>query len=365
MIIIMKEPYRYLLVLSLLTLFSCNSSKTNKELNPSLMLWYDQPATNWTEALPVGNGRLGAMVYGSIEKEVIQFNEETLWTGQPHDYSHDSAHEVLSELRQLLWDGKQKEAHELGNERFMSQPFGQFCYQPFGNVLLDFPNHKNVNNYKRQLDLEDAISSVVYEIEGVKYKREVFASERNQAIVIHIETSKQGELNFNIGLDSPHSKYEVSVEGDEVILKGKVNNYPKELDAQKKPYPESKLTFEARLKVVNEGGELVIEENAIKVINANNATLYLVAASNFVNYQDISGNPAELCEKYLSKLNGNSYETIKDNHIKDFRKLFNRVELDLGKSIISNRPTNERLISFKQDEDPNLVSLLYQYGRYC
>ena len=360
----MKEPYRYLLVLSLLTLFSCNSSKTNKELNPSLMLWYDQPATNWTEALPVGNGRLGAMVYGSIEKEVIQFNEETLWTGQPHDYSHDSAHEVLSELRQLLWDGKQKEAHELGNERFMSQPFGQFCYQPFGNVLLDFPKHKNVNNYKRQLDLEDAISSVGYEIEGVKYKREVFASERNQAIVIHIETSKQGELNFNIGLDSPHSKYEVSVEGDEVILKGKVNNYPKELDAQKKPYPESKLTFEARLKVVNEGGELVIEENAIKVINANNATLYLVAASNFVNYQDISGNPAELCEKYLSKLNGNSYETIKDNHIKDFRKLFNRVELDLGKSIISNRPTNERLISFKQDEDPNLVSLLYQYGRY-
>jgi len=328
------------------------------------MLWYDQPATNWTEALPVGNGRLGAMVYGSIEKEVIQFNEETLWTGQPHDYSHDSAHEVLSELRQLLWDGKQKEAHELGNERFMSQPFGQFCYQPFGNVLLDFPKHKNVNNYKRQLDLEDAISSVGYEIEGVKYKREVFASERNQAIVIHIETSKQGELNFNIGLDSPHSKYEVSVEGDEVILKGKVNNYPKELDAQKKPYPESKLTFEARLKVVNEGGELVIEENAIKVINANNATLYLVAASNFVNYQDISGNPAELCEKYLSKLNGNSYETIKDNHIKDFRKLFNRVELDLGKSIISNRPTNERLISFKQDEDPNLVSLLYQYGRY-
>lgn len=364
MIIIMKEPYRFLLALSLLTLFSCNSSKTNKELNPSLMLWYDQPATNWTEALPVGNGRLGAMVYGSIEKEVIQFNEETLWTGQPHDYSHDSAHEVLSELRQLLWDGKQKEAHELGNERFMSQPFGQFCYQPFGNVLLDFPNHKNVNNYKRQLDLEDAISSVGYEIEGVKYKREVFASERNQAIVIHIETSKQGELNFNIGLDSPHSKYEVSVEGDEVILKGKVNNYPKELDAQKKPYPESKLTFEARLKVVNEGGELVIEENAIKVINANNATLYLVAASNFVNYQDISGNPAELCEKYLSKLNGNSYETIKDNHIKDFRKLFNRVELDLGKSIISNRPTNERLISFKQDEDPNLVSLLYQYGRY-
>ncbi len=116
--------------------------------------------------------------------------------------------------------------------------------------------------------------------------------------------------------------------------------------------------------MVNEGGELVIEENVIKVINANNATLYLVAASSFVNYQDISRNPTEICEKYLSNLNDKSYETLKNNHIKDFRKLFNRVELDLGKSEISNRPTNERLISFKQDEDPNLVSLLYQYGRY-
>jgi alpha-L-fucosidase 2 len=360
----MKKLNQFVLVLSLLTLFSCNSSKTERELNPSLMLWYDKPAMNWNEALPIGNGRLGAMVYGGIEKEIIQFNEETLWSGQPHDYANEGAHEYLGKLRQLLWDGKQNEAHKLGNERFMSQPLRQQSYQVFGNVLLDFPNQENVKNYKRQLDLEDAITSVVYESEGIEFKREVFASEPNQAIVIHLETSKKGELNFNIGLDSPHSKYEVSVEGDEVILKGKANNYPKELDKQNKPYPESKLTFEARLKVVNEGGELVIEDNRIKVINANKATLYLVAATSFVNYQDISGNPAELCEKYLSDLHDKSYEKIKDNHIKDFRKLFNRVELDLGKSEISNRPTNERLISFKEDKDPNFVSLLYQYGRY-
>lgn len=352
------------LVFIVLILFSCNYSKTDKELNPSLMLWYDKPAANWTEALPVGNGRLAAMVYGGIEKEVIQFNEETLWTGQPHDYAHDNANEVLSELRQLLWEGKQEEAHKLGNERFMSQPFGQFCYQPFGNVLLDFPNHKNATNYKRRLDIEDAISTVIYETEDSKIKREVFASEPNQALVIHIETSNKGKLSFNIGLNSPHSKYEVTVEGDEIILKGNANNYPKELDAQNKPYPGSRLTFEARLKVVNEGGELVTEENTIKVVNANNATLYLVAATNFINYRDISGSPKELCEKYLSNLNDKSYEIVKANHIKDFRNLFNRVALDLGKSEISNRPTNERLISFTQDGDPNLVSLFYQYGRY-
>ena len=365
----MKKLNQFVLVLSVLTLFSCNSSKTEKELDPSLMLWYDKPAANWTESLPLGNGRLGAMVYGGVEKEVIQFNEETLWTGQPNDYAHDDAHEVLGELRQLLWDGKQEEAHKLGNERFMSQPFGQFCYQPFGNVLLDFPNHKNVSNYKRQLDLEDAITSIVYETEGVEFKREVFVSEPNQTIVIHLETSKNGELNFNIGLDSPHLKYKVSVEGNEVILKGEVGDYPaggyaETIDPLKTPYPESKLTFEARLKVINEGGELVVEENAIKVINANKATLYLVAASSFINFQDISGNPTKLCQKYLNNLDTKSFETLKNNHIKDFRKLFNRVQLDLGKSEISNRPTNERLISFKQDEDPNLVSLLYQYGRY-
>lgn len=354
----MKELNRLVLVLSVLTLFSCNNPKKEKELNSSLMLWYDKPAANWNEALPIGNGRLGAMVYGGIEKEVIQFNEETLWSGQPHDYAHDSAYEVLSELRQLIWEGKQEEAHKLGNERFMSQPLGQQCYQPYGNLLLDFPNQKNVKNYKRQLDLEDAISSVVYESEGVEFKREIFASEPNQAIVIHLEASKKRELTFNIGLDSPHSKYEVSVEGDEIILQGKANDY------YKKGYPESKLTFEARLKVVNEGGELVKEGNTIKVVNSTNSTLYLVAATSFVNYQDISGNPSELCQKHLYNLSTKSYKTLRNNHVKDFRKLFSRVQLDFGESEISKRPTNERLESFMQDEDPNMVSLLYNYGRY-
>lgn len=365
----MKLINRFLLALSVIAIFSCVSSKSANQLNPSLMLWYDKPAAHWTEALPVGNGRLGAMVYGGIEKETIQFNEETIWTGQPHDYAHDSAHEVLSELRQLLWDGKQDKAHKLASLRFMSQPFGQLSYQPFGNLLLDFHNHKNIKNYKRQLDIENAITSVFYEASGVKFKREVFASEPDQAIVIHLETSKKGKLNFNIGLNSPHSEYEVSVVGNEVILQGEVGDYPpgsyaSKNDPLKIPYPKSKIIFEARLKVVIEEGQLVKEGNSIKVLNANKATLYLVGASNFVNYKNINGNPTALCEKYFSNLNAKSYETIKTAHIKDYRNLFSRVKIDLGKSGISNRPTNERLLTFEQDEDPNMVSLLYQYGRY-
>lgn len=361
----MKNLLFFILALFFIPQYSCTSyTETEKELNPSLVLWYDKPASSWTEALPVGNGRLGAMVYGGTEKETIQFNEETLWTGQPHDYANEGAHEVFDELRKLLWEGKQAEAHKLGNEHFMSQPFGQMCYQPFGNILLDFPGHENAINFKRKLDIEDAISSVLYEVDDVKYTREVFASEPDQAIIVRVESSKRGALNFTAGMDSPHSNYNVSVDGDEIIITGKVNNYPKELGRDGKPYPESKLTFEARLKIINEGGGLIQTEKTIKVVNAKSATLILVAATSFVNFSDISANPTERCENYLNELDEKSYNSLKTEHLADYQNLFRRVDLDLGKSELSNRPTNERLISFKQDEDPSLVSLLFQYGRY-
>lgn len=355
---------QFCLLLIVFFFISCQCNQGKKEINPSLVLWYDKPAENWTEALPVGNGRLGAMIYGKTDKEVIQFNEETLWSGQPHDYAHKNAHEVLDELRQLLWDGKQAEAHDLGNERFMSQPFGQLCYQPFGNILLDFPEHDKAINFSRKLDLEDALASVTYEIDGVTYKREIIASEPDQVIALNLVASKKGALSFSVGMDSPHEKYDVKVEGDEIIISGKANNYPEEVGRDGTPYPESKLTFEARLKVRAEGGNLVLEDKTIKVEEAKSATLYLVAATSFKNYQDISGNPSSLCKEYLQKLEGRSFNDIKKSHLEDYQKLFGRVKLDLGKSDISDRPTNERLATFKQDEDPNLVALLFQYGRY-
>ncbi|MCP4311627.1 MAG: glycoside hydrolase family 95 protein [Bacteroidetes bacterium] len=361
----MRKVSGLMLAFSMLALLSCKQGViSEKEINPSLMLWYDQPAANWTEALPLGNGRLGAMVYGGTAEETIQFNEESLWAGQPHDYAHEGAHEVLDELRRLLWEGKQEEAHKLGNERFMSQPFGQLCYQPFGNILLHFPGHDKATGFRRILDLEDALSSVSYEVEDIGYRREVFVSEPDQALMVRLETSEKGSLSFTIGMDSPHSLYNVSVEGNEIILKGKANNYPQELDRQGKPYPESKLTFEARLKVVTEGGELAQKENRIEVLNADYATLCLVAATSFVNYNDISGDPGALCQSYLADLEGASYRELRDRHMKDFQELMCRVDLDLGDSEQSFRPTNERLISFQEDEDPSLVSLLYQYGRY-
>lgn len=352
-----------LLILFIITQFSCARFKGSEKINPSLTLWYNKPAEEWTEALPLGNGRIGAMVFGKTENEIIQFNEETLWSGQPHDYANPGAHNYLEELRRLLWEGKQEEAHELGNNHFMSQPFGQLSYLPFGNILLNFPGHKDVENYHRRLDLEKAVSSVFYEVEGVQYKREAFASAPGQALIIRIEASENGSLNFTAGLNSPHSEYEVFAEDNQIILRGKANNYHNELGRDGKPYPESKLNFEARLKVENQGGGLVQNENSISVVNARNATLYLVAATSFVSYNDISAHPEQRCTDFLANLEGKPYQTLKQDHTNDYQNLFSRVSLNLGSSEISKRPTDERLTTFYEDEDPSLVSLLFQYGR--
>ncbi len=204
----MKHSKQLFLLITVLFFVSCitvsRQTKT-EDINPSLVLWYDKPAAEWTEALPVGNGKIGAMIFGKTENETIQFNEETVWSGQPHDYANKGAHNYLEEIRNLLWKGRQNEAHKLANEKFMSQPFGQLSYLPFGNILLSFRGHDNAENYSRKLDLENAVSSVFYEIDGIQFKREIIASAPGQILAIRLEASKNGALNFTAGLDSPHS----------------------------------------------------------------------------------------------------------------------------------------------------------------
>ncbi len=354
----------YVAALMLLFLISCHIKTEQDDFDPSLVLWYDKPAVEWTEALPLGNGSIGAMVYGRPEKEIIQFNEETLWTGQPHNYAHRGAYRYLNRLRKLLWDGEQQKAEELANKHFMSQPFGQQAYQPFGNIEIYFPGHSGVKNYRRSLNLENAISTVSYKADRINYKREIFVSNPDKALVVHLTAGKKERLNFTVGLNSPHDNYSVSVEENKLILRGKANNYPKELGADGKPYPESKLNFESNLQITINDGYLTGGSNSIKVTDATSATLILVAATNFVDYNNISADPGLRCREELAKLNGKSFEDLKSEHIRDYQRLFKRVKIDLGVSQDSNRPTNERLDSFNQNEDPNLVALLYQYGRY-
>ena len=349
------------LILLILTALSC-SKQQEKPTDPSLTLWYDEPASEWVEALPVGNGRLGAMIYGRTSEEIIQFNESTLWTGQPHDYSHQDAHEVLDELRKLLWDGKQDEAHKLANEKFMSKPLGQLSYQPFGDILINFPGHDSIGDYKRRLDLDEAISTVSYSVQGVEYTREVFVSHPDQAIFVKIESSEKGKLEFSVELQSPHQQHDIQVHENQVILTGKADEYKQTRGDQ--AYPESEVRFEARLRVINEDGNLNSGQNKIEISGASSVTLQLVGATNFVNYQDISADPTAGCTDYLSAIDKRSYDQIKSDHKADHQQLFNRVSIDLGDSTISGRTTDQRLATFKEDEDPSMVALLYQYGRY-
>jgi alpha-L-fucosidase 2 len=340
-----------------------SASEIQPLLNPSEIIWFEQPARAWTEGLPVGNGRLGGVVHGGTARESIPFNEDTLWTGQPHDYAHDGAHEALDDLRRLLRDGKQTEAHALANERFMSKPFGQQAYQPFGEIRLQFPGHERASGYWRSLDIGNALAVVRYEVGEASYRREIFASEPDQALIVHL-TAEGGTLDFSVSLGAAHEKHTVTVEGDEIVLRGSVNDYPKAEERGRTPYPQSALNFEARLKVIPADGRLIADAEAIQVEGATEVTLQLVGATNFINFQDISADPARRCAEHLKALTGRSYGELKAAHTEDYHGLYGRVSMDLGQSELSFRPTDQRVATFPADADPNLVALVFQYGRY-
>ena len=362
----MKSNLTRNLILVLIFLLGFFSTKAQ---NDDLKLWYNKPGEVWNDALPIGNGRLGAMIYGKTEHEIIQFNEETVWAGQPHDYANKGASDYLQKIRNLLFDGKASKATEVGNEHFMSNPIGQQCYQPTGDILLDFPDHKNVINYQRTLDLNNAISSVSYTHKGVSYSREVFASQPDQALVIHLEADKAKALNFSVSLNSPHKQHSINSEKDLIVLKGNATDY-RVLKTNKKKfpnstnYPKSKIEFESRLKVLSCDGEVIDREGKLEIKKASKVTLVLVGATNFINYKDMSGHPSEINEKALNHVVSRKYSSLKEDHILDYQSLFNSLSIDLGRTIISNRPTDERIQSFSNDNDPALVGLLYQYGRY-
>ena len=329
-------------------------------------LWFDKPAQRWTEALPIGNGRLAAMIYGGTNTETIQLNEETVWTGQPHDYSHKGAYLFLDSIRGLLFAGKQQDAHRLADKEFMSQPYGQQTYQPLGNVQLTFAGQDRFSQFYRDLKLDKALASVSYVVNGVKFKREMFASYPDNAIFVKITANKSKSLNFKIELTCPHYNKSVSTEDNQLILKGNVNNYPYDYYEKKGnyKYPASKISFESHLLVQNTDGTLTAGNGSIEVKNATSVVLKLVAATNFVNYNDISANPTERCNTFLASVRNLKYEDARKKHIADYKQLYNRTSINLGSTGLSVRPANERLLTYKQDQDPNLVALLYQYGRY-
>ncbi len=328
------------------------------------MLQYSEPATAWDQALPVGNGRIGGMIFGDPINEHIQFNEDSLWTGQPQDYQHAGAADVLSEIRQLLFDGKQKEAQDLAGKRFMSQPLRQEWYQPFGDLHIAFDGLGEISDYKRTLDLNTAVSRVTFTSNGVKYTRELFASYPDQVMVLRLTANRPGQLKFKATLTSPHeqshserAKASIFRNDAPLALVGRVTQ-------QSKTGTESKLRFEARLQVLAHDGQIQVDDSGITISKARTVTLALCAATNYVSYFDISGNPAKRCASGLAEVSGRRYGALLNRHITDYQTLFNRVEIDLGETDAMALDTDQRIKAFKGGNDPHLAALYFQFGRY-
>jgi alpha-L-fucosidase 2 len=315
----------------------------------ALTLWYKKPAQIWTDALPVGNGRMGAMVFGEPARERIQFNEHTVWTGEPHDYAHKGASKYLQQIRELLWAGKQKEAEALAMKEFMSEPVRQRAYQAFGNLEIRIDGVGEVAGYKRWLDLDTGVACTEFRSGDTTFRREVFASYPANAIVVRITASRP--VQIEAGLTSAHENSKISTTGaTEIAMSGQP--------------AESAIRFEARLAGQSEDGRVASHDGRLTVTGAKSATFLLAGATNFKNYRDISGDPAQRNIATLAASRPKHYDALRAEHIRDHQALFRRVALDLGTSAAAELPTDERIAAFAKGSDPALVALLFQFGRY-
>ena len=355
-------------LLSLNSVYSQTNISTlidSKNFDPSTLLWYRSAATAWEEALPVGNGRLGAMVFGKSGEERIQLNEDTYWSGGPYSTVVKGGYKELPKIQKSIFEGHPIEAHKLFGRSLMGYPVEQQKYQSLANLILTFENEKDVTDYKRWLDLKTGITSVKYKAHGVTYLREVFSSAPDQTITVRITADKPGSISFRAELrgerNSAHSNYATDyfrmngAGNDGLVLTGKSADYMG---------VEGKLRFEAKLKAVTKGGTTKVDDVDLVVENADAVTLYFVAATNFKNYKDVSGDYHKKVEKYLSDIKLKSYDNIRDSAIKDYKSLFDRVSLTLSSTKNSFLPTDERLKAVSTEPDPQLASLCYQFGRY-
>ena len=320
-------------------------------------LWYNKPASHWLEALPIGNSHLGAMVYGGTDVEEIQLNEETFWSGSPHDNNSKESLAALPEVRRLIFEGKENQAAKLIDRHFVKGPHGM-RFLPLGSVKLKL-EHKDVSNYRRELNLGNAIAMTTYTSDGVKYERTVFASQADNVIVVQLKASKKNKLEFDIDFTSQLKANVFNVTEREHKA---VYELAAVVEGVEQEGIKAGLNAECRIKVETDG-KIERKVHAIEVDDATTATLYITAATNFVNYHDVSGNPVKKNNETLDGLKGKSYKQLLADHIKKYQEQYNRVSLTLGKTSGSNLPTDERLGSF-DGTDLDMVSLMMQYGRY-
>lgn len=327
--------------------FVCNAQL------PGLKLWYKQPAKTWVEALPLGNSRLGAMVYGGTFREELQLNEETVWGGSPYRNDSPQALNSLDSVRTLIFNNKNQEAQQLIQNTFYSGKNGM-PYQTIGSLIIENPGHEQAVDYYRDLDLERAVATVRYKVGGITYQREVFSSFTDNVLIVRFTADQPGKLNMKIGYESPLT-HQVRRKGQKLVLMG---------NGMEHEGVKGVVRMETQAQIKAEGGKVTMNNQSIKVEKATSATLYISVATNFINYQDVSGNESRKAAQYLTDALKIPYAQAVKGHVDYYRKQFDRVKLDLGYSEEAKLETTERIKRFNEGKDVSLAALLFQYGRY-
>jgi alpha-L-fucosidase 2 len=332
------------------------------------VMWMDQPAKTWNEATPIGNGRLGGMIFGGIMHEKIQTNEDTFWSGVPRDVQNPSAAQYLPEIRKLIFEDKTNAAQKLIDGKLLG-PYNE-CYMPLADIILEINDSTNVRDYRRELDLNRGVVTVTYSQNGVKFKREIFSSYPDQAIVIRLTANKSDAINVIARLESA-VKYQTRAEGNQVIIDGIAPSHAEpHYQGKHEPVYDERggMRFEGRLLIRNESGKQTIKENKIVVKGSASVTLMFVAAT---SYNGFNKNPytegrdeKAICLQYFNKIKSEKYEELIARHIKDYSSLFSRVAIGLGNSPESLLPVNERIKNYRKGSDPALTALYFQFGRY-
>jgi alpha-L-fucosidase 2 len=325
----------------------------------NLKLTYNKPAENWNEALPIGNGRLGAMVFGGASQEHLQLNEETIWAGEPGNNVPKNTFDSIRKIRKLLNESKFEEAQKLSNTTYpRAAPkdlnYGM-PYQTMGDLFLDFKGHENFKNYTRTLDIEKALSTVSYEVNGVTFKREIFSSFVDNVIIIKLSSSKKGSLSFSINASTPHLKKSIFTEKNQLMITGTSGSVDNKI---------GKINFKTVVVPVLKGGKLTSTQDQLTISGADEVVIYISIATNFKKYNDISGNPDSKISEYLQSALNKKYDVELKAHIQKYQKFFNRVSLDLRTTEQAKKTTDVRIKEFATSKDPDLIALYFQFGRY-
>lgn len=319
-------------------------------------LRYDEPASRWEEALPLGNGRLGVMVHGGSEREELQLNEETIWAGSPHNNVSPTAAAALPKVRELLFEGRHREAFDLCAETFSAHASHGMPYQTAGSLWLDFPGHGTCSDFYRDLDMETAVATVRYTVDGVRYRREAFTSFTDRVAVVRLTASRRQSITFRMSFSSPMSDYRTTVESDgRLVIDGRTDSH--------ETVP-GKVEYRTVAEILPEKGRMSADSTGITVTGADAVTILISIGTNFNDYRDISGDPAARAEACLSEARKKRYSALKADHIAAYRPWIERVSLDLGTNSQADKTTDVRVREFATHFDPQLASLYFQFGRY-